>query len=181
MTAGLNPASVTEYIAFREGHAEASSDAGILSVTTLDETGVECGNAYFLDECRNAIANYDATLLMLGESCGEPPHPCQHYLVMAAGDYHGIFTGPKQIAHYLGPIDTPQEAMLLVHQGTFMGYWISCGTETGARAVSDGYEVLARQMVDACPVVDRVLLHVATDGTITELRRNVASVGSGCI
>jgi hypothetical protein len=51
------------------------------------------------------------------------------------------------------------------------------------RPVADGYEVVVVELVKDCAPIqtDRVLLHVGKDGTVTELRRNVAGISSACI
>lgn len=182
MTVGLNPAYPADYIAFRVARAyQQFSDGASTYSDLLDQTGTDCSTAIYVTQCLTQIGMTEMTFT-LNESCGGPPYPCQHYLVWNQGDSHTFSIGPADIAKFLGPIDTPQEAMLLAYQGTFGGYWISCDGQSGARAVADGYEVLVTQMVSDCPVVvDRVLLHVGTDGTITELRRNVLSAGGGCI
>jgi hypothetical protein len=179
MTVGLNPAYMPgnlDYIGFRVAYVDPYYGNQVSKM--IDETALDGGSA-----CD--WGPLDSTLT-LTQTCDAPPGPCLHYLELGyhvpQGSGCAAAMSPADMATLLGPIDTLQEAMLMAHQGTSSGFWISCNGDTGARVVADGYEVLVVQKMQDCPVVyDRVLLHVATDGTISELRRSVASVYPTCI
>jgi hypothetical protein len=85
---------------------------------------------------------------------------------------------------FLGPIDSPEDAILMVfYDGYRVGRSLDGGCDTAAvRKVDDGYEVFATAMTSSCPVMNsRYLLHVASDGVITILRSAEASAEGGCI
>lgn len=177
---GLNPTKPVDYVAL-----EVTYQYGDAVPNPIDSLGTDCDNAsdqgaciYALEQAFGGIASK--------ETCGGPPSPCQHFLVTTAGDDVQTYLPGKGYLDFLGAIDTPSEAMLVAVQGTFGGYSIRCGDDPfgGVRAVSDGYEVLVEKLVNDCDPIqtNRVLLHVGTDGTVTELRQNVESVSpDACI
>lgn len=180
---GLNPAAPVDYVALRLVTSFGSlPDASTYS--EIDSSGTACATASVQVTCQDA-AKHAGSGLTLAESCGGPPYACQHYLVTTKGDVVGTYTPGQGYLAFLGPIDTPAEALLVAVQETFGGYYAQCSNpELGSvRAVADGYEVVVTQMVKDCAPIqtDRVLLHVAKDGTVTELRRNIASVSMACV
>lgn len=182
-TAGLNPAAPVDFVSLRVKSQFDTSDAGT-GYDTFHETGTACSTATDAPACQSALTATGAGI-DLTQACGGPPYACQHYLVTTSADDVARYITDTELVGFLGDIDTPNEALLLAFDGTFGGYWVSCGdaTRSSVRAVDDGYEVVVTQMVQDCaPIVtERVLLHVSTDGAVTELRRNIASVSSACV
>ncbi len=173
---GLKPASAVDYVALELVSQVATSSAG----KVIDSDGTACKTATKPSVCQALVADA-GTGLQTTESCGGPPYLCQHFLLSTAGDTMNTWLPGPGYLEFLGAIDTPAEAILVVASNTYGGYWVECQQPT-VRAVSDGYEVVALQLVGDCALVveDRVLFHVGHDGTVTELRRNVASVSTGC-
>jgi hypothetical protein len=183
---GLNPQASVDYAALRlkdTYEPPAGLPEHLNPRTELDAQGTACATASDASACESAMAQAIAGV-ELHQQCGGPPLACQHFLLTTAGD-HVEVTSPEELVQFLGPIDTPQEALLRVFQGTFMGYSITCDRpdNTSVRAVSDGYQVVATRMSSDCnPVThSRNLLHVAADGSVTQLRSQVAAVTLGCV
>jgi hypothetical protein len=178
---GLNPATPVDYVSLRVASTFGDPALG----TVIDSVGTECKSAPDGGSCEASVATLAEDFRNDGgvtESCGGPPYPCQHFLLTTTGDDARTWLPGAGYRDFLGPIDTPAEAILVVASETYYGYGVNCGDPT-VRAVSDGYEVVATQMVQDCaPIVqDRVLFHVDSDGTVKELRRNVSSVSSACV
>ncbi len=82
-----------------------------------------------------------------------------------------------------GSVDTPEEAMLTALQA---GYDVKCQGpgRAGARAVNDGFVVIATKLTMDCDPVETssYLLHVTKDGEVTELDSGVIESNDGvCI
>ncbi|HMJ14544.1 MAG TPA: hypothetical protein VK524_24195 [Polyangiaceae bacterium] len=190
-TAGLNPAAPADYVALRLVYGQRSADGGVSpspEFTALAETGTACATATNEPACEQALAAVGSGLT-LNQACyiGFPAAPCQHYLVTTAGDSVRRLLPGHEYLQFLGPIDTPAEALLLVTDDTHDGYQVECNTPdlSSVRAVGDGYEVVARKpsyTPGSCNVtMQRVLVHVSREGAIRVLRSNVASNAWGCL
>ena len=124
--------------------------------SVLDEQGTACATAIDPATCATEVA----------VSSGLN----QNHLVTTDADGAQRYIEPGEVAGLLGPIDTAQEALIVVWHA---GYSIYCGdpSNVAVREVDDGYEVYATRMTSDCDpvIVMRYLLHVSPDGTITEL------------
>jgi hypothetical protein len=145
----------------------------------LEESGTACSGATDAVACQ---ASLDAVTkgLALSQSCGGPPYDCQHFVVTTAGDTVRRWM-PNEYTTLLGPIDTADEARLLTNEMTFGGLSVpSCGS---IRATADGFDVVGTRLTSDCaPIVTmREQVHVASDGTVTVVRSNIASVSNACI
>lgn len=181
-TAGLNPAKPVDYVAWRiQGGYSGSADAGY-TPGVLDSTGTPCATAVDPNACQADLAKPGFTL---SESCFGPPVPCQHELAATDASGASFYRPGTEYLTFLGVIDTPAEALLLVNDSTAGGYNVACGNPelSSVRSLPDGYQVVATRMVrDCAPIVnERVLLQVSRTGQITVLRSNVASVSSACV
>ena len=115
------------------------------------------------------------------------PGYCYHVIAVNRGDTNFLVTTRDELVAFFAPIDDPVEALLVALASGFDWWAGSGGTDAsqgGYRAVADGFELIVTDLVSGClPVqTDRVLIHVADDGTITERRRQILSVLCGaCI
>jgi hypothetical protein len=178
---GLNPAEPVDY-------------AGLYSKTTLqpnadqvDATGTACANAYDAPACQKALAAATAAV-PTDQSCGAPySYGCQSFLLTSTGDRVETWLLPDDLFRFLGPIDTPQEALLLITYGSRDPghYGVDCDVpdQSSVRTTSDGYDVVATSLQQICApiLVTRNLLHVTADASEVVLRSNIAEVSDGCI
>ena len=176
----VNPTSHIDYIAVCEATWTGPAAAGaIIPYRVLEESGTACSGATDAVACQVSL---DAVTkgMVLSQSCGGPPYPCQHFVVTTVGDTVRRWM-PIEYTTLLGPIDTADEARLLVNEMTFFGLYVpSCGS---IRATADGFDVVGTRLTSDCaPIITmREQVHVASDGTVTVVRSNIASVNDACI
>jgi hypothetical protein len=112
------------------------------------------------------------------------------YVLTTHGDEVHKYQSRAELLQFLGPIDSPEDALLLLyydHRG------VSCAEPTAnasfigvvpssVRERDDGYEILFLIQKFGCDgdTVERVTLLVATDGTVTELARDKMMEVKGC-
>jgi hypothetical protein len=173
------PATPVDYLGLYESGGYLPTEAGVPQGRVLEEVGTACSGAQDVPSCLTSLGAATAGLV-LSESCGGPPYGCQHYILTTSGDTVRVWL-PDEYAALFGTIDTADEARLLVHQGTFMGRWVAACGSVGA--ATDGYDVVGTRMTQDCsPMVNRrAHVHVASDGTVTLVRSNIASVTGGCV
>ncbi|MFW6067322.1 MAG: ferritin-like domain-containing protein [Myxococcota bacterium] len=125
-------------------------------VVRVDASGTPCASAEDAEACAAALAESEETYAS--------------HLVTTDGDEVSRMIDAEEVRGFLGPVDTAQEAVLLVWHA---GYTVGCGdTERyGVREVEGGYEVLATRLTSECDPIEtrRFLLFVASDGTIEVL------------
>jgi hypothetical protein len=176
----VNPTSPVDYLAVCETTWTSSGVPGaIIPYRILEESGTACGGATDAVACRASLEAVTKGLA-LSQSCGGPPYDCQHFVVTTAGDTVRRWM-PNEYTTLLGPIDTADEARLLTNEMTFQGLSVaSCGS---IRATADGFDVVGTRLTSDCApiVLMREQEHVASDGTVTVVRSNVASVSDACI
>jgi hypothetical protein len=88
-----------------------------------------------------------------------------------------------QLLDFLGPIDSPEEALLVAfHHGYGLGHGDDLCRTAAVRPIEDGYEVFGTLVSSHCnPIrITRFLLHVSRSGTLTALRSAVASETDAC-
>jgi hypothetical protein len=83
------------------------------------------------------------------------------YFKATRGDTVLILDNPADVAAFLGPIDTPQEAMVIVQM---RGFNVPCG-RGGAKPIAGGFRVQAFTHV-GCDGLSRHLFDVNTDGAV---------------
>jgi hypothetical protein len=126
---GLTPAMPVDYVALELTTSREDPDAGLMK--PIDSTGAACATAPDKDSCQNML-RHSADGIALEESCGGPPYACQHFLVTTKGDTVRTYTPGPDLLSFLGTIDTPAEALLLVGRNTFHGYQVTCDDPTRA-------------------------------------------------
>lgn len=168
----LRPAADYDYIALRSRSSgcggDRSGDAGAReyqSSELLSEFGTPCGTASDKAACQRALA-------------ADAPEFVEHSRVQLCGEYRLHTTRGDEVKSFatnadmlsvLGPIDSPDEALLLALQAA---YSLGC-EEHGAlnyavpayRAIEGGYELVVDRMTSSCPVtMEPTTLQVAGDG-----------------
>jgi len=102
------------------------------------------------------------------------------------GDEVRKYQSREELLRFLGPIDSPEDALLLLY---YDNHPVLCQSATSApssfngidpasvRELADGFEVLQVSNESGCAGTrsERVTLHVTTDATVTETAREVTS------
>ena len=133
----------------------------------------------------------DKASLPLGDAC-YMYGMCTRYVVTTHGDDVHKYQSRAELLQFLGPIDSPADALLLLYYdlhtvvcestsptSTFSGIDASSILE-----LEDGFQVLSLTYAGGCMGErrERVTLHVATDGTVTETaRETMAPETTGCV
>lgn len=172
--AGLQPSVIPDVIQL---HALQNFGGGSNPMERLvSSDGTACKTATNQSVCATALAQVPASGFRrtCGQICSE------YYLATSAGDEVKAYTTIETLRAFLGTIDTPQEALLLVFAS---GLDVSCGDkQRGAvRAVGTGFEVLATDGF-ACGQDTKVTRHhvtVSADGTLKETGTEVIEYGQG--
>ncbi len=167
---GLTPAHPVDYIELRE----------VTFNGTPDETfGTKCKTATNVSTCTSAVAAITSTVGMQTCDNGGPIVMCKNrYLVFTSGDQVGTITTVAELAAFLAPVDTSQEAVTIL---TLDNHVIECASSDpiGSRpAVGGGFDFVNVEG-GGCADTFRVEYHVAVDGTVTEVAREKIASGSG--
>ena len=153
----------------------------------LGVSGELCSGASDAADCRSAIADAEALLPHDG-GCGMIGD-CDRYVVATRGDDVSTYANRAQILELLGEIDSPEDVVMLLAYDT---YDVLCAdptrlSESGGpsaselRIVDDGFEADVLLTVSTCPYqYAHVTLHIATDGTVSELTRELLPSQSVC-
>jgi len=171
---GLKPGKASDYLGIQRQGDAAGSTPSIAA-----EEGTKCATAADKSACTTALGalrsdtGWVPTTANFGNA--EPAHK---YLVRTQGDTAEIAAKTfDELAAFLAPIDTPNEAALLV---TERGYFVDCSAGN-VRAANGGYEVIA-QSGTACgegTSRNEHLLSVGSDGKVTELKNVIVEKGTG--
>jgi hypothetical protein len=158
---GIDAATDVDYLAAYE-----AQPFELPTSTLVDAVGTPCATATDMEAC---LATLDGR-----------EDEWRNHLVTTTGDDVGVLVDGEEVRAFVGPVDTPQEAVLLAWHA---GYRITCDEpeQYGVREVDGGYEVLAIRTSD-CPIErHRVLLFVASDGTVEELASEVIERTEACV
>lgn len=146
--------------------------------------GVLCANARNVLGCNAAVEDaMDQTKLTYADYVAMYG-ACSRYIVTSHGDEVKRYQSRDELLQFLGPIDSPQDALLLLY---YDHRTIACGDAANAvdpasiREVDDGYEVVFIGPSLGCGAVpQRWNLHVARDGTVTEAAHDLNPVIPPC-
>jgi len=173
---GLQPAAAADYLELREPSRPEGGEP-----RTLESFGARCARATDRAACEAKIA---AATSPRGFMPGECVQICQEStLIVNAGDTVTVLSSKKDVRAWLGPIDTPEEAVLLV---ALENYNVGCGDDEygGVRRKGNGYEVLATRYTSDCAPIEKTLfvLRVDADGNVREVKSEVIeSMPNACI
>lgn len=150
-------------------------DESTRSSTTLSSVGVECATATDVPACKEAFVEVPTD----GGFASECVQLCiDFHIATTKGDVVEAVQSLEQLKRFLGPIDTPQEAMLIAFANN---YRVSCEEpEKGsAKPDGDGWTVYATSGHTCGPgtALIRHYLHVSADGALTEERSEILQRG----
>jgi hypothetical protein len=170
--AELKPAAPFDFAAVR-----VSGDfAGPTPIPDYTRTGEPCSGATDSAACLAALTEGPQTSEVEvdpGLGCGMSG--C-NYLVTTSGDEVERYTSHDDLLAFLGPIDAPEDARLLL----LADYAVECSS-TRVERNRGGFRVTTLRTTNSCPVeFSRVTVQVSTAGEIDELAsRAVPSDGNG--
>ena len=170
---GLRPAVPVDYMELRQ--RVPASEPKILS-----NTGQECYMVTSGSKCQDALAAAETAPGF---------HPCSntdcgHSLATTLGDTVSAYPDTKSLLGFLGVIDTPMDAVMMVYA---QGYDVSCTDKSvgGVRAAlnGDGYEVLASLISPSCnpTKITGYQFHVTRGGALTYFSSWPVSVVPGML
>ncbi len=119
-------------------------------------------------------------------SCGEEITPaCLFDVVVVREGEVEVFNSPEQIAAFLGEIDSPDEAHLLLNAHDYFATPPPelAGGAWRPAAGGDGYDIYVLRRTSSCDPVEttRFLLHVGRDGRVAVRYQDLWSRGDFCI
>jgi hypothetical protein len=115
----------------------------------------------------------DTTRAPSGFAQGCLPAHCFMYVAALTGSTVTIINTNDALRQFLAPIDTPEEALLLLRGRGF--WWEAQDGVTGMTENGDGWEFVVLELVRVCAPVqtDRVRVIVRANGSIHEREREV--------
>ncbi|MDC3958447.1 ferritin-like domain-containing protein [Polyangium jinanense] len=179
---GLSPARRFDYLAIRTSHGIQASEEGperwtLSTFDVVSEVGTACATAT-TRECHQKIRMHPEPFRPTSclQLCNETS------VVTTAGNEVRRWVGVPEILSLLGPIDTPDEALLLVES---MGYDLTCDNaeRTTVRATQDGFLVTATKITrDCAPIITtRFTFRIWRSGETQTVRTEEISRESACI
>lgn len=135
----MKPARPVDYLELRQ----TSRFAGSTDVQARQSFGTSCKRAADPKACATALAAASAEDSLFPDNSMSA---AVTYLVAQSGAEITTISTPTELRKFLGTIDTPAEAMLLALAG---GYEPLC-TDSKARKIPGGYELLAMKSDDRC-------------------------------
>ena len=139
----------------------------------VNQSGTLCEGAENEQACKTEFDD-----LVSDTGFGWHGHPADsvYYLATNSKDSHETINTVEGVLDFLGTIDTKEDAILFARANDF--FWSADKKENGAiREVEDGYELVVTELVSLCTPLqsDRVLIHISSDGNVTELDREILS------
>ncbi|HMI89860.1 MAG TPA: hypothetical protein VK509_00790 [Polyangiales bacterium] len=152
--------------------------------------GVLCASASDVTACQSEIARAADEPNLLFATALPMFGTIAQYVLTTRGDEVRKYQSRAELLQFLGPIDSPEDALLLLYYDHLP---VPCTAPTDSatyvgvvpqsiRERDDGYEMLFLNQIIGCGNrdIERVTLHVATDGTVSELAREMMSESKGC-
>jgi len=147
--------------------------------TVIGAMGDKCGAA---DDKARCISEFDALRTAPPNGFGCIPGFCFEYLVSNSGNENKIWDSIDALKAFLGPVDSEEEAALLVNANGFS--WRPDNKEAGAiRQAGEEYELIALKVVRSCTPVqtDRFLIRIDRGGALRVLLEEVFTrIDNGC-
>lgn len=181
-TSNLRPVVAVDHVELRTQRFVPNPDGG--EPATLDsESGPACATAQDQASCIAALesaraGNGKGWTTRQGGGQWPDPSPVQ-FLVYTRGSEVGVVDSVKGLNAFLGPIDTLEEARLVL---TTASYPLTCETtpfRTGWKRNVDGSWEMVTNGSD-CGNSIRLRVKVSVDGAVSELQREELTSGSVC-
>lgn len=172
------PAKPYDYLELRYTVLTYTADGGYepASSTTTASVGTKCKTATDATACNAAI---DAAVSTKDLFPGPGKQiPSGQYFVVQSGDKVEVLDTKAAVIAFLGTIDTPEEARLVV---TLDGYEVLCGPNDVKPNGQGGYTVIAKKSTECLNQFNGYVLDVAPDATITEKQKvDLTDKDAGC-
>lgn len=170
---GLEPSVIPDVIALRSRSTIGTEPSE--PPRTVSSTGTACATATTPASCQ---ASFDALSPMSGFASACLQICTDYFLATTKGDAVNAVASLEALKTFLGPIDTPQEAMLVAFA---QGYNLACGQPDrgAAKPEGTGWEVLATTGL-ACGPGTKLMRHylsVSREGALSEKRSEVIEYG----
>ena len=169
---GLQPSVIPDVVELRLVSAQRNSGKPV----TISTDGNACATATAPATCQ---ADFSALSPMSGFASSCLQICVDYHLATTRGDQVKAIASLEELKAFLGPIDTPQEALFIAFAN---GYDISCGQADrgSAKPVGSGWEVLGTRGIACGPgtAVTRHFLSVTSAGELTETRTEVIERGA---
>lgn len=151
------------------------------TATTLETVGTLCATATNRAACTEKVQGFrvlpptrDACYASYGNSLAYDGRSCStSYILYTRGDDIGVARSLDETRVLMAPFDTLEEAKWAVETAQ---YAFNCASESGPlsmirAAETGGYDLKVLEYENCGPTTFAVTVHVATDGTVTELTR----------
>ena len=153
--------------------------------------GVLCATARDAAACQSDVAEAADEPNLLWVDARPMFGTIAQYVLTTRGDEVRKYQSREELLEFLGPIDSPEDALLLLF---YDKYSVPCGAAPAPNATfaglvpasmrqrDDGFEVLFLNQMFSCATntIERVTLHVAPDGVVSELAREKMTESKGC-
>ncbi|MCP4600355.1 MAG: hypothetical protein GY847_07455 [Proteobacteria bacterium] len=139
----------------------------------INQFGTLCTAAEDEEQC---LEEFESASTGVGFCTHGHPAEEEYYLVTHTSKGFETISTVDGVLAFVGDIDSAEDALMLLRAKCF--FWGADDVAMGGiRQVDNGFEVIVTELVSLCVPLqtDRILLHVATDGTIIELDREVLS------
>jgi hypothetical protein len=155
---------------FTDGGYEPVSSKAMASV------GTKCKTATDVDACNAAIDAAVSTKDLLRRP--DDFVAIAWYFVVQSGDKVEVLDTKAAVLAFLGTIDTPEEARLVV---ALDGYEVLCGPNDVTPNGQGGFTVIAKKSTECLNQFNGYVLDVAPDATITEKQKvDLTDKDAGC-
>ncbi len=171
LLANLKPARPADYMELRQ----ARIIGGNVSITPQLATGKPCATATDPVACAEALRRPNKA--GFASQCG--PVSCPKFLVVEQGGAVATITTVADLAAFLGPLDTPDEAALVAYAN---GYGLPACKGALPKKVGARWQITVDKMISDCPITHAdVTLAIAATGEVTELGKTNVRKSSACV
>ena len=176
---GLAKASTAkpfDYAELRSTELDFQASGPVPGVSTANASiGTKCQTATDKAACNASIDKAVSTESLFPQPGGQLP-AAVYIVAQSAADVQTVATA-AQLVQFLGPIDTPEEAQLVVEAA---GYLPLCAPGSVTKTAT-GYEVVAKRSFRCVNQFEGFVLDVATSGGVTvRSRTDLTNPSQGC-
>ncbi|MDP2273358.1 MAG: ferritin-like domain-containing protein [Archangium sp.] len=173
---GLQPPVIPDVVQLRVVTNRQFDAESARAPVTVNSDGAACATATDVNACQSSFTAL-SPMSGFASACLQI---CQDYhLATTRGDEVKAIASLEELKAFLGPIDTPQEALFIAFA---QGYNLSCEQPDrgSAKSVGTGWEVIGTRGI-ACgagTAVTRHFLSVTREGELTETRAEIIERGA---